>query len=71
MPREKIEFATYCIGGLSRRLSLPQPVVFRMLDESGILGGYILASYDVLHTFGSDYLMDDLVDCMREKGLVA
>ena len=42
-----------------------------MLSDSGILDGYIVASYDVLHTFSREYLMDDLVGYMREKGLVA
>jgi len=71
MATEQLAFATYCIGNLSQRLGIPQPAVYAMLAESGILDGYIVASYDVLHTFGKDYLMDDLISFMREKGLVA
>ncbi len=71
MTNEQIEFATYCIDGLSRRLDLPQSEVYRMLDRSGILDGYIIEAYDVLHTFGGEYLMDDLVEYLQEKGLVA
>ena len=71
MGTRQVEFATYCIGALSQRLDIPQPDVYRMLSDSGILDGYIVASYDVLHTFSREYLMDDLVGYMREKGLVA
>ena len=71
MGARQVEFATYCIGNLSRRLGIPQPEVYGMLADSGILEGYIVACYDVLHTFGRDYLVDDLVDLMRERGLVA
>lgn len=71
MSVEQLEFATYCIGNLSQRLGRSQPEVYEMLSGSGILSDYIIGSYDVLHTFGKDYLMDDLVDYMREKGLVA
>ena len=71
MGSRQVEFATYCIGNLSGRLGIPQPEVYNMLADSGILEGYIVASYDVLHTFGRDYLMDDLVGLMRERGLVA
>ena len=42
-----------------------------MLESSGILMDYIVASYDVLHTFSKDYLIDDLTSYMREKGLIA
>ncbi|MDO4291250.1 MAG: DUF3791 domain-containing protein [Eggerthellaceae bacterium] len=71
MAKEEVEFATYCIGNLSQRLGIPQPDVYNMLAKSGILSGYIVGAYDVLHTFGKDYLMDDLIGYMREKGLVA
>lgn len=71
MAFEQLEFATYCIGNLSRRLGLSQTEVYNMLADSGILGDYIIGRYDVLHTFGKEYLMDDLVDFMREKALVA
>ena len=45
--------------------------VYLRLKQSGILTGYILPSYDVLHTFGKEYLMDDLTEYMREKGVLA
>lgn len=44
--------------------------VYRRLKESGILYGYIVPSYDVLHTFGPRYLMKDLKEYMREKGVL-
>ena len=42
-----------------------------MLKKSGILDTYIVPSFDVLHTFGKEYLMDDLIGLMRERKLVA
>jgi hypothetical protein len=71
MSEDQLDFATYCIGNLSRRLGKPQPEVYALLDESGILDEYIIGSYDVLHTYGKEYLMQDLTDYMREKGLIA
>lgn len=71
MGAEHLEFVTYCIGNLSLRLGLSQTEVYNMLAKSGILDEYIIGAYDALHTFGKDYLMDDLIDCMREKELVA
>lgn len=71
MAAEQIAFVTYCIGNLSQRLGLSQTEVYNLLAESGILHDYIIGAFDVLHTFGKDYLMDDLEGYMREKKLVA
>ncbi len=66
-----VDFVTYCIGNLSRRLGLSAGDVYRRLKISGILTEYIVPSYDVLHTFGKEYLMEDLIDYMMEKGVLA
>ncbi len=70
MDNRTLEFVTYCIGQLSLLLKLPQREVYKRLKKSGILYGYIVPSYDVLHTFGSRYLMEDLTEYMKEKGVL-
>lgn len=70
MNKDTLEFVTYCISKLSSILGLTQRDVYDRLKRSGILYGYIVPSYDVLHTFGSRYLMEDLIDYMREKGVL-
>ena len=70
MDQKTLEFVTYCIGKLSVMLKLPQQEVYRRLKTSGILDEYIVPSYDVLHTFGSRYLMEDLTEYMKEKGVL-
>lgn len=70
MDKDNLWFVTYCISKLAAALDLPQREVYRRLLSSGILYDYIVPSYDVLHTFGSQYLMDDLLDYMKEKGVL-
>ena len=70
MNKDTLDFITYCIGNLSRRLGLNAREVYHRLVDSGILMEYIVPSYDVLHTFGKEYLMEDLTDYMREKGVL-
>jgi len=65
-----LEFITYCISKLAQALKLSQREVYRRLKQSGILYDYIVPSYDVLHTFSSRYLVEDLTDYMREKGVL-
>lgn len=71
MNSDNIDFVTYCIGNLARRLGLNARDVYQRLKTSGILADYIIPSYDVLHTFSKEYLMEDLVDFMKEKGVLA
>ena len=66
-----IDFVTYCIGNLSRRLNMSAGDVYRRLKQSGILIDYIIPSYDVLHTFSKEYLLEDLIEYMREKEVLS
>lgn len=70
MEKDALEFVTWLISKLAEWLKLPQREVYSRLKKSGILYGYIVPSYDVLHTFGSRYLMDDISDYMRKKGVL-
>lgn len=68
--RDNILFVSYSIGNLARRLHLSQKEVYNKLKSSGILEGYMIPSYDVLHTFSKEYLMEDLTSYMKEKGVL-
>ena len=70
MDKKTLEFVTYCIGKLSMELHLSQKEVYGRLKRSGILYDYIVPSYDVLHTFSSRYLMEDITEYMKEKGVL-
>lgn len=65
-----LEFVTYCICKLAQVLQMSQREVYRRLKQSGILYDYIVPSYDVLHTFSSRYLVEDLTDYMKKKGVL-
>ncbi len=71
MDKKTLEFVTYCISKLAQHLKLSQREIYDRLKRSGILYEYIVPSYDVLHTFSSRYLMQDLTDYMREKGVLS
>lgn len=70
MDRKVLAFVTFCISSLSLHLNLTQKEIYRKLKDSGILYGYIVPSYDVLHTFGSRYLIEDLTEYMKKKGVL-
>ena len=70
MNNDIINFVTYCVGNLSRKLNMNPGEIYARLKKSGILTDYIIPSYDVLHTFGKEYLMEDLTEYMKEKGVL-
>ena len=70
MDNNTLEFITFCISKLAHSLNLSQREIYRRLKDSGILYDYIVPSYDVLHTFSSRYLVEDIKDYMKEKGVL-
>ena len=36
-------------------------------EKSDILNGYIVPEYEMLHTQSREYIVDDLLDVMKEK----
>jgi len=68
--RKQLEFTVFCIENVAERLGKPGNEVYEMLTEkSDILDTYIIPCYDALHTQGKTYIVNDILDYMREKGL--
>jgi len=69
--RKELEFAVFCVENVAEKLGMPGNEVYNMLTEkSDILNDYIIPCYDVLHTQGKSYIVNDILDYMKEKGLV-
>ncbi|MDR1181806.1 MAG: DUF3791 domain-containing protein [Bacteroidales bacterium] len=68
---KELEFAVFCIENIAERLSLNGKTTYKLLSEdSTILDEYIIPSYDVLHTQSKQYIVDDIIDFMKAKGLL-
>ena len=69
--RRELEFAVFCIENVAAALGKTSGDVYRALSgDSGILHQYIVPSYDVLHTQGRDYIINDIREVMAERGVV-
>jgi hypothetical protein len=63
-------FAVFCIESLSEELGIPGNEVYDLLTEkSDILDSYIIGCYDTLHTQGREWLVEDLIDLMKRRGV--
>ena len=67
---DKLCFVTFCVGNLADALNMSASKVYSLLRTSNILTDYIIPSYDVLHTFSKEYIIEDLIDLMQERGVL-
>ena len=68
MQEYQLDFVTYCVGNLADRLNMSASKVYKMLRSTDILNGYMIPCYDVLHTFGKEYIMDDFINLLKKRG---
>ena len=71
MNKKELDFAVFCIENVAEHLGLKGEETYKLLAEkSDILDNYIIPCYDALHTQGKEYIVNDITELLREKGLV-
>lgn len=66
---KELTFSTFIFYSLSEAWNKTPVEVYKVLNSTGILDVYIIESYDVLHTLGKTYLVEDIAEIVREKGI--
>ena len=67
---EELEFAIFCVEQVAARRKVGAELVYKAFTEqSDILDGYIVPEYETLHTQGKDYIIDELLEVMEERGV--
>ena len=67
----ELEFAIFCIENIAAKLGVSAEKVYDALTEkSDILNDYIIPEYEILHTQGKEYIVDDLIEVMKERGVL-
>ena len=66
----ELSFAIFCIENIAIYLGVSADRVYHALaEESNILSYYIIPCYDVLHSQSKEYIVEDIVSYMKEKGI--
>lgn len=66
----ELEFAIFCIENVALKLNVNATKVYDVLtDQTNILNEYIIPEYDVLHTQSKEYIVDDIIDVMKKRGV--
>ena len=67
MSREELTFTVFLIHQLAETWGQSPSQVYERLVKAHILDEYVIRHYDVLHTLGRDYLIDDITSFLKEK----
>ena len=66
---DQLEFAIFCIENIAIKLGKRAEDVYDILSsQSSILNSYIIPSYEVLHTQSKEYIIEDILMVLKEKG---
>lgn len=66
---KELEFVIYLINKVADYLCKPITQIYDELNQADIIDGYIIKCYDVLHTLGEKYLVEDIVELMQMRGI--
>ena len=71
MCKEKeLSFSIFILYSLAEAWKKTPSAVYKILNSTGILDNYVIEGYDTLHTLGKEYLVEDITEFVREKGVV-
>lgn len=67
---KELSFAIFCIENVAIKLGVSAERVYHALTgESDILNSYIIPCFEVLHSQSKEYIVEDIISYMREKGV--
>lgn len=65
----RVSFVIFLIHCLATAWKKQPPEVYGLLKSSGALDRYVLKHFEVLHSMGERYLVDDLTNYLKIRGV--
>lgn len=67
---KELEFAVFCIENIAIELDRNAEEVYKALTiSSDILRDYIIPEYEMLHSQSKEYIINDIIELMKERGM--
>lgn len=70
MDKESFSFVVYMIHACADRWGKLPSEVYQKLQSAGCIDGYLVPHYDILHTQGTGYIVDDIREYLKVRGVV-
>ena len=71
MNKESFAFVVYMIHACANNWHRKPSEVYKLLHKSGCIDNYLVPYYDILHTQGTDYLVEDIKEYLGIRGVEA
>lgn len=71
MDEKILEFTIFCIDNLAEYLNKDTKEIYKLLKyDTDIIENYIIPCYEPLHTQSKSYIIQDLIDVLKERGAI-
>lgn len=71
MDEKILEFTIFCIDNLAEYLKKDTKEIYKLLKyDTDIIENYIIPCYEPLHTQSKSYIIQDLIDVLKERGAI-
>ena len=64
----EMSFVVFMIHALSEAWGWAMPRTYALLKKSGVIDNYLVPCYDVLHSCGREYLVEDVTGYLQDRG---
>jgi hypothetical protein len=65
MNNKELDFVVFIINKYARAEGISVPTTYKLLNDSDLINGYLVKCYNVLHTLGEAYLINDLKELIE------
>ena len=69
MNRDSFSFVIYMIHACANQWGKVPSDVYKLLQKTGCIDNYLVPYYDILHTQGTDYIVEDIKDYLEIRGV--
>ena len=69
LDRRKVEFTVFVLYRVADHWRKTVPEAYEILHAADAIEGYLMPAYDVLHTQGSEYLVEDVTDYVKQRNV--
>jgi len=64
-----LEFTIFCVESLAEQLNMSAKKIYILLKfDTDVLEHYIIPCYEALHSQSKHYIVEELIEVLKEKG---
>ena len=69
MTSDSFSFVIYMIHACANKWKLPPSEVYRILRDAGCINQYLVPNYEILHTQGTRFVVEDIREYLDVRGV--